>query len=54
MQGVGIHPSRGGLELLEMMKFLPGNYYLVYIGGGGEWNTILNKRKEWILKTKLK
>src|SRR4030095_7274285 len=32
MQGVGIHPNRGGLELLEMMKFLPDKYHLVYIG----------------------
>jgi len=53
IQGVGIHPNRGGLQLLEMMKFLPENYYLVYIGGGGEWNTILNKRKEWGLENKV-
>ena len=53
MQGVGVHPGRGGLQLLEMMKFLPESYYLVYIGGGGEWDTILNKRKEWGLENKV-
>lgn len=53
MQGIGIHPNRGGLELLEMMKFLPDQYYLVYIGGGSLWNTIVKKRKEWGLENKV-
>lgn len=53
MQGIGIHPNRGGLELLEMMKFLPDKYYLVYIGGGSLWNTIVKKRKEWGLENKV-
>lgn len=53
MQGVGIHPGRGGLEMLGMMKYLPDNYHLVYIGGGTHWNTITEKRKEWGLEDKV-
>lgn len=53
MQGIGIHPNRGGLLLLEMMKHLPDKFYLVYIGGGTEWNTIDQKRKEWNLDNKV-
>ncbi|RYG40403.1 MAG: glycosyltransferase, partial [Chitinophagaceae bacterium] len=47
MQGMGMHPGRGGLELLEIVRQLPSNYYLVYIGGGNEWDTIAEKRLEW-------
>jgi glycosyltransferase involved in cell wall biosynthesis len=47
MQGIGINPGRGGLELLETMKYLPDNYHLVYIGGGTQWDVIAEKRKEW-------
>jgi glycosyltransferase involved in cell wall biosynthesis len=50
MQGIGINPGRGGLELLETMKYLPENYHLVYIGGGTQWDTIVAKRKEWLLE----
>ena len=53
MQGVGIHPNRGGLELLEMMKHLPDKYYLVYIGGGSQWNEINKKRSEWKLENRV-
>ncbi len=53
MQGIGIHPGRGGLELLETMRFLPSNYYLVYIGGGSQWETIGAMRKEWQLEERV-
>jgi glycosyltransferase involved in cell wall biosynthesis len=53
MQGIGINPGRGGLELLETMKFLPDNYHLVFIGGGTQWNTIAAKRKEWQLEARV-
>jgi len=53
MQGVGIHRGRGGLEVLEMMKYLPNNYHLVYIGGGGQWKTIMEKMEEWHLGNKV-
>jgi glycosyltransferase involved in cell wall biosynthesis len=53
MQGIGINPGRGGLELLEVMKYLPANYLLVYIGGGTEWDTIRSKRKEWQLEDRV-
>jgi glycosyltransferase involved in cell wall biosynthesis len=54
MQGIGIHPNRGGLDLLEMMKYLPDKYYLVYIGGGTQWNLINEKIREWKLENKVK
>jgi glycosyltransferase involved in cell wall biosynthesis len=53
MQGTGINVNRGGLELLESMQLLPGNYYLVYIGSGNQWNTIAEKRIEWNLESKV-
>ncbi len=53
MQGIGIHPGRGGLELLETMKYLPINYYLVYIGGGSQWDEIAKMRKEWELENRV-
>lgn len=53
MQGIGIHPGRGGLELLEMMKFMSDEYYLVYIGSGSLWDTIKMKRIEWKLEYKV-
>ena len=53
MQGIGIHPGRGGMELLETMKYLPDNYYLVYIGGGTQWETIAKMRKEWRLEDRV-
>jgi len=53
MQGIGIHPGRGGLELLETMKYLPPNYYLVYIGGGTQWELIAKMRKEWKLEDRV-
>ncbi|MGZ8551646.1 MAG: glycosyltransferase, partial [Chitinophagaceae bacterium] len=53
MQGIGIHPGRGGLELLETMKYLPESYYLVYIGGGTQWETIARMRKEWQLEDRV-
>ncbi|MEO6453299.1 MAG: glycosyltransferase, partial [Ginsengibacter sp.] len=53
MQGAGINAGRGGIELLEAMKFLSGNYLLVFIGGGTQWNEIVNKRKEWQLEEKV-
>lgn len=53
MQGAGINEGRGGLELLEAMKYLPTNYLLVYIGGGNLWKRIAVKRKEWNLESKV-
>lgn len=50
MQGVGINPGRGGLELLEALRFLPAHFRLVYIGGGTQWQTLLHKRREWNLE----
>ena len=50
MQGIGINPGRGGLELLETIKYLSEEYYLVYIGGGTEWEKIAACRKEWNLE----
>lgn len=53
MQGIGINPGRGGLELLETMKYLPSKYHLVYIGGGTQWDAIAAKRKEWLLENRV-
>ncbi|ANH81021.1 hypothetical protein A8C56_08550 [Niabella ginsenosidivorans] len=53
MQGIGIHPGRGGIELLEMMKFMPDEYLLVYIGWGTQWEEILQKRTAWSLQHKV-
>lgn len=53
MQGMGMHPGRGGLELLEIMKYLPEDYYLVYIGGGNEWETIAEMRQTWKLEDRV-
>lgn len=53
MQGIGINPGRGGLELLETMKYLPDKYQLVYIGGGTQWEAIAEKRKEWQLEDRV-
>lgn len=53
MQGAGINEGRGGLELLEAMKYLPEVYQLVYIGGGNLWERIADKRKEWNLENKV-
>ncbi|MCF3107933.1 glycosyltransferase [Niabella sp. CC-SYL272] len=50
MQGIGINHGRGGLESLEMMRYLPEDYYLVYIGGGLLWEQIREKRREWALE----
>jgi glycosyltransferase involved in cell wall biosynthesis len=49
MQGTGINRNRGGLELLNAMKFLPEKYYLVFIGGGNLWDVLIKKRTEWRL-----
>jgi glycosyltransferase involved in cell wall biosynthesis len=53
MQGIGINPGRGGLELLETMKYLPANYYLVYIGGGTQWEAIAKMRMVWKLEDRV-
>lgn len=53
MQGAGINEGRGGLELLEAMKFLPEEYLLVFIGSGNQWNKIAVKTKEWQLEKKV-
>ena len=53
MQGTGMHPGRGGLELLSIMKYLPEKYYLVYIGGGNEWEKIAAMRIEWKLEDRV-
>ena len=53
MQGIGINPGRGGLELLETMKYLPDTYHLVYIGGGTDWEKISEMREKWDLTEKV-
>ncbi|MFV0605526.1 MAG: glycosyltransferase [Niabella sp.] len=40
MQGIGIHAGRGALDLIEMMRYLPRDYRLVFIGGGLLWNNL--------------
>ena len=52
MQGAGINAGRGGLELLEAMRFLNDEYLLVYIGSGTQWDAIARKRTEWKLENK--
>ncbi|MFN0082322.1 MAG: glycosyltransferase [Ferruginibacter sp.] len=53
LQGAGINEGRGGIELLEAMKYLPENYLLVFIGGGNQWEHIKKKRIEWELAGKV-
>jgi glycosyltransferase involved in cell wall biosynthesis len=53
MQGMGINPGRGGIELLQVMQHLPSDYHLVYIGGGTAWETIRVKVKEWQLEDRV-
>ncbi len=53
LQGAGINEGRGGIELLEAMKYLPNNYMLIMIGGGNQWEDIKQKRMEWTLMDKV-
>ncbi len=53
LQGAGINEGRGGIELLEAMKYLPEKYFLVMIGSGNQWNLIQHKRVEWGLENKV-
>lgn len=53
MQGAGINEGRGGLELLETMKYLSSDYLLLLIGGGNIWDKLCYKRKEWKLESKV-
>ena len=53
MQGAGINAGRGGIELLETMRFLPDKYLLVFIGSGNQWTEIEKKVKEWCLQDKV-
>ncbi len=53
LQGAGINEGRGGLELLEAMKYLPENFQLLLIGSGTQWETIKEKRNEWDLQSKV-
>lgn len=53
MQGAGINAGRGGMELLEAMCLLPGEYHLVYIGSGNAWDAIARQRKEWQLESRV-
>jgi len=53
LQGAGINEGRGGIELLEAMKYLPENYLLIFIGGGNQWEEIEKKRIEWELTSKV-
>lgn len=53
MQGAGINEGRGGIELLEAMKYLPDNYMLIMIGSGTQWNEIKQKRLDWNLGNKV-
>ena len=52
MQGAGVNQGRGGMELLEAMKYLSDAYLLVFIGSGNQWNLIKEKRTEWQLESK--
>ncbi|MBK7885631.1 MAG: glycosyltransferase [Chitinophagaceae bacterium] len=53
LQGAGINKGRGGIELLEAMKYLPSYYFLVMIGSGNQWNYIKEKRIEWQLENQV-
>ena len=53
LQGAGINEGRGGVELLETMKYLPENYFLVMIGSGTQWEEIKQKRIQWTLNDKV-
>jgi len=53
LQGAGINAGRGGIELLESIKYLPENYLLVMIGSGNQWDLIKTKRTEWGLENKV-
>ena len=49
MQGAGINVGRGGMELLEAMKYLPEKFMLVMIGSGTQWEDIKQKKVDWNL-----
>ena len=53
MQGAGINHGRGGLELLESMKYVDDRFLLVFIGSGTAWETIAAYRKSWNLENKV-
>ena len=53
LQGAGVNEGRGGIELLEAMKYLPENYLLVFIGSGNQWENIKQKRILWNLQDKV-
>jgi glycosyltransferase involved in cell wall biosynthesis len=52
LQGAGINVGRGGIELLEAMKYLSDDYYLLFVGSGTQWDEIKVKREAWGLQNK--
>lgn len=40
MQGIGMHAQRGATDLVDVMRYLPSHYHLVFIGGGLIWNEL--------------
>lgn len=40
LQGSGINKDRGAEELIQSMSLLPGNFFLVLIGGGERWEDL--------------
>jgi glycosyltransferase involved in cell wall biosynthesis len=53
MQGAGINHGRGGIELLEAMRYVDDRFVLVFIGSGTAWDTIAAHRKSWNLENKV-
>ncbi|MEX0636196.1 MAG: glycosyltransferase, partial [Ferruginibacter sp.] len=53
MQGAGINQGRGGMELLEAMRYLDHQFLLVFIGGGTLWQNIKQQRSAWKLEDRV-
>lgn len=53
MQGAGINQGRGGMELLEAMRYLDDRFLLVYIGSGTLWETIQEHISIWKLANRV-
>jgi glycosyltransferase involved in cell wall biosynthesis len=53
MQGAGINQGRGGMELLEAMRYLDDRFLLVYIGSGTLWETLQANISSWKLENRV-
>ncbi len=53
MQGAGINHGRGGMELLEAMRYLDHRFLLVFIGSGTLWQSIEQQRIVWKLEDRV-